>query len=189
MSVYFLQPQILRGTDRYKFGMSRHKIPISRVKSYHVGAVIISINPVSNPFVVEKEIKKIFNAKFKAIGGNEYFEGHVTEMLREYFNVILREEFFTDDEKCYFQQSQPTATTITHKLIHNDSQYSNNIKNKYYCKYCSKEFTRRNNMNRHIRLYCKENKLKQEIERLQKENLLLQKSLTSVIAKNVNNIT
>ena len=81
-------------------------------------------------------------------------------------------------------------TLINSQMTLNDSQMtlndslpdSQNIQ--FNCQHCNETFTRKNNLNRHIRKSCKEYKLKQEIARLQEENRLLQTR-----AVPINNIT
>ena len=72
--------------------------------------------------------------------------------------------------------SQPTH--YDSQMTHNDSQINTKNNEIFNCKYCNKSFTRFNNLNRHIKNYCKirkenderimeiENKYKEEIEKL-----------------------
>ena len=73
--------------------------------------------------------------------------------------------------------SQPTHNDS--QPTHNDSQINTKNDEIFNCKYCNKSFTRFNNLNRHIKNYCKirkenderimeiENKYKEEIKKLQ----------------------
>ena len=70
------------------------------------------------------------------------------------------------------------------QIPHNETQIPHNETQTHHfnCKHCKKPFSRRDSMNRHIRLYCKEFKLKQENVRLQEEIRLLQ---TRVVPINI----
>ena len=75
---------------------------------------------------------------------------------------------------------------FTQNQIPRDTQMIPRDTQIYKCQHCSKLFSANCSMNRHIRLYCKELKLKQENTRLQEEIRSLQ---TQVITVNNNNIT
>ena len=61
------------------------------------------------------------------------------------------------------------------------------------CIHCHKTFSTNRSWNRHMRLYCKENKAKQEIIKLREENQLLKNQIiniennTNINAENINN--
>jgi len=57
----------------------------------------------------------------------------------------------------------------------------------FTCQYCSKTFSTNSNMNRHLRLYCKEHKLVQENARLYKEIQILQNQITTTTVNTTNN--
>tara|TARA_B110000208_G_scaffold123981_2_gene151240 strand:- start:2092 stop:2916 length:825 start_codon:yes stop_codon:yes gene_type:complete len=88
MSVYLIQPALVKGTDRYKVGMSR-KSDLCRIKSYHKGTRYLSINSVNNPAIIEHKLKEHFRKKYKLICGTEYFQGDEQNMLKDYMNIIL----------------------------------------------------------------------------------------------------
>lgn len=93
--VYLVQPEILLETDKYKIGLSKDN-NLSRIKSYGKNTRIIIIRECENPYLIEKEIKKSFNSKFKLIKGEEWFEGDKTNMLKEFENII---NLFKDEVK------------------------------------------------------------------------------------------
>ena len=74
--------------------------------------------------------------------------------------------------KRHMNQKNPCHISIRNQP-HNETQTHH-----FNCKHCNETFTRKNNLNRHIRLYCKEFKLKQENVRLQEENRLLEKIIS-----------
>jgi hypothetical protein len=80
--LYVLQKTI------YKIGRSHHID--SRIKQYPKGSKIMCIVNCKNSVICEKELIKIFKAKFKQRTdyGTEYFEGDKDLMIREIFNVI-----------------------------------------------------------------------------------------------------
>lgn len=87
--IYFIQPAELLGTQRYKVGMSA-KPTMERIKSYKIGTRYLCIMECSDPLRTEKEIKGIFNKKFKLIAGSEYFEGDENEMISEFLNGVAK---------------------------------------------------------------------------------------------------
>ena len=56
--------------------------------------------------------------------------------------------------------------------IPRDTQQIPKTEKRWVCEHCNKCFSANCSMNRHIRLYCKQYKLKQENERLREENRL-----------------
>ena len=80
--LYVLQKTI------YKIGRSHHID--SRIKQYPKGSKIMCIVNCKNSVICEKELIRIFKAKFKQRTdyGTEYFEGDKDLMIREIFNVI-----------------------------------------------------------------------------------------------------
>ena len=86
--VYLIQPTTLIGTNRYKIGCSIKKSADDRIKTgYHKGTKKYIVSPSGNPLEVEKNIKKKFNEKFNLIAGNEYFEGNISEMIKEFMII------------------------------------------------------------------------------------------------------
>ena len=91
-----------------------------------------------------------------------------------------------------FKMNKNTKTTdndfeMTSLRLQNDffSKSKNGTKMKFYeCKYCNARFTRKNNMNFHIKNRCKEkNNLKEEIFKIKKEIINLKKK-NKVLTKN-----
>jgi len=62
-----------------------------------------------------------------------------------------------------------------------------NRQHQHSCPHCGKTFTRQNNLNRHIKKSCTENRKNLEIMKLQEENKYLQMKLTNNIMINSNN--
>ena len=90
--IYLVQPTELIGSQRYKIGCSKNT-ELERVKKgYKKGTRYIYIIECYDPFTLEKNIKKIFNEKFKLIAGYEYFEGDETKIKEEFFNGISQYE-------------------------------------------------------------------------------------------------
>lgn len=88
--VYLIQPVELVGTLRYKVGMST--IPnLSRMKSYKNGTRYLWICECEDALVLERKLIKEFNARYKLIGGNEYFEVDCElEMLQLFVDIVLK---------------------------------------------------------------------------------------------------
>jgi hypothetical protein len=86
--IYLVQPAELVGTNRYKIGCSS-KNDLSRCKNgYKTGTRYINIMECEDPFKIESQIKRVFEAKFKLIAGKEYFEGNESDMIIEFFNIV-----------------------------------------------------------------------------------------------------
>lgn len=86
--IYFIQPEELIDTNRYKIGCSS-KNTTQRLKSYHKGSRIIFVSECNEPFKLEKYILEIFNQKFEKIAGNEYFQGNEEELKNEFIKCVL----------------------------------------------------------------------------------------------------
>jgi hypothetical protein len=90
--IYLIQPTELIGTHRYKIGCSENT-ELDRVKKgYKKGTRYILIMECNNPFVLEKQIKNIFNEKFKLIAGYEYFEGEEEIMKEDFFKLKIEHD-------------------------------------------------------------------------------------------------
>jgi hypothetical protein len=84
--IYFVQPAELIRTNRYKIGCSA-KASIERLKDYRKGTRLILAMECTNPFELENKIKTSFDAKFKLIAGNEFFEGDEGIMKEEFLRI------------------------------------------------------------------------------------------------------
>ena len=75
------------------------------------------------------------------------------------------------------------------KVPHNNTQipHNNTTINHFICQHCNKSFSRKDSLNRHILLYCKEYKLNQENVRLQEENHMLKSQITTINTNVTNN--
>lgn len=89
--VYLIQPCELVGTARYKVGMSR-VADLSRLKAYKNGTRYLWICECDDALLLERKLIKEFNARYKLIGGNEYFEIDTSEidMIRLFSDIVLR---------------------------------------------------------------------------------------------------
>lgn len=85
--VYMVIPEALKGTNRVKIGMSKCN-NYNRIKSYGKNVEIKIKYDCYNPKELEKIIINIFKHKFNIIQGNEYFEGDIEEMTKEFYRVI-----------------------------------------------------------------------------------------------------
>jgi len=114
--VYLIQPCELLGTKRYKIGCSKQE-NLSRLNSYKKGSRYISIYSCDNPLLIEKEIKNIFNNKYKLIAGTEYYEGDEIEMKKDFLEIFTKNVKIIDNQK--------TTEPVIDKKIN-----EKNIKNK-----------------------------------------------------------
>lgn len=90
--LYFIQPTEYVGTTTYKIGCSRTPT-IQRFKSYGKKTEYIIIMECNNNnlFVIEGELRKVFEDKFELHRGREYFIGD-KEKMKEVFNEIVNNE-------------------------------------------------------------------------------------------------
>lgn len=131
--IYFIQPTELIGTNRYKIGCSENS-ELDRVKKgYKKGTRYIFIIECNNPFVLEKNIKKIFNEKFKLIAGYEYFEGDEKIMKEEFLKLTTE---YSNNEKIDINDSSIIINNykdkeIISKNILIEKKCEDKISNKY----------------------------------------------------------
>ncbi len=127
--VYFIQPVILLGTNRYKIGCGSN---MSRLNSYHSGTRHIEIIKCKDYFTVEKEIIKRFKEKFILCGGKEYFEGDEEEMKNEFCEIVSK--FITTNTT----ENTIDNTTDTHiKTSDENIIYDEHKNSKFSCIKCS----------------------------------------------------
>ena len=101
--IYLIQPCELVGTNRYKIGCSKQNNLDRCKKGYKIGSRYICIMECVNALLLEKNIKKFFNNKFKLIGGNEYFEGN--EFLKKVNEHKENEENNVFNEKIILNEN------------------------------------------------------------------------------------
>lgn len=87
--IYLIQPVELIGTERYKIGMSGNPNLNRCINGYKKGSRYICIMECNNPLILEKNIKRQFNKKFKLIAGKEYYEGNEKDMLNVFNNLVI----------------------------------------------------------------------------------------------------
>jgi hypothetical protein len=85
--VYFIQPEVLLGTDRFKVG-KHDKNGLERIKSYGKKTEIIIVWECQNSNFLEFQIIKKFKENFKLIKGNEYFQGDKQKMKKLFMYII-----------------------------------------------------------------------------------------------------
>lgn len=147
--IYLIQPAELLGTQRYKIGASQYT-DLRRVKNgYKNGTKYILIMEHQNSFVIEEQIKKVFNKKFKLIAGKEYFEGNENKMIEEFLRVVNK-----------FKNNEINVDNIFNiDNIDNNIEINNNEEKKYKCKNCGSKFHSLTNYKYHYNHnVCKKNK-------------------------------
>ena len=124
--VYLIQPTELIGTNRYKIGCSHKRSPEERIRSgYHSGTKKILLCPSNNPKEVEKEIIKQFNIKFNKIAGNEYYEGDINSMIKEFTTIYNQYNKFEDnniDKKTLLSTCLTSSEIISCKITNQDNE-------------------------------------------------------------------
>lgn len=89
--VYFIQPEVLLGTDRFKVG-KHDKNGLERIKSYGKKTEIIIVYECQNSNFLESQIIKKFKENFKLIKGNEYFQGDKQKMKKLFMYMIYNND-------------------------------------------------------------------------------------------------
>lgn len=87
-TIYLIQPAELIDTNRFKIGCSATNNLERCKKGYKKGSRYIIIMECQKPFEIEKEIKKVFNDKFKLIAGKEYFEGNEEDIKKVFHDTV-----------------------------------------------------------------------------------------------------
>ena len=84
-SVYLLQPELVLGTNIYKFGINKGSG--KRIKSYGKKTIVIREFQTECYEEIEAILKIKFKKKFKLVKGKEYFEGNLQEMIKIFDKV------------------------------------------------------------------------------------------------------
>lgn len=84
-SVYLVQPELVLGTNIYKFGINKGSG--KRIKSYGKKTIVIREFQTECYEEIETILKIKFKKKFKLVKGKEYFEGNLQEMIKIFDKV------------------------------------------------------------------------------------------------------
>jgi hypothetical protein len=132
--IYLIQPSELVGTNRYKIGMSNNPDLERCKKGYKKGSRYLCIMECNNPLILEENIKKVFNEKFKLIAGNEYFEGNEKNILITFNNLVMEYHKSDNNYVCNIKDhkiNDYTKMTIISKNILIEKKYDDKIGVKY----------------------------------------------------------
>lgn len=174
--VYLVQPAELIESPVYKIGCSKEATLDRCCNGYKKGTRYICIMECNDPLIVERKLKGSFKQKFKLHAGAEYFKGNESDMIVEFFNIV--------------NQSNYTGNNSLENTRDIDNQTM-------MCKYCNKTFTRKNNLNNHIKNVCKErvnkeqpieNDYKKEIEIIKEKIEKLKKRKSTKTTDNYNKV-
>jgi len=103
--VYFLQPSLAIGTNRYKIGCST-KDNNNRINSYGKNTELLYRYDTIQAEKLEKKIIKKFKERFILYQGKEYFEGDISEMLAIFIQTIYDYEL----------ENKPKSSSKTFKV-------------------------------------------------------------------------
>jgi hypothetical protein len=93
---YFIQPDILLNTNKYKIGISE-SYKYERLNSYgKKRRTIMVLEDIHNVRDFEKIIIRKFNKKFTNIGRNEYFEGSEILMCDIIYQTFMKYKYNID---------------------------------------------------------------------------------------------
>ena len=131
--VYFIQPVILVGTNRYKIGCASN---MSSIVSYHSGTRVIEVIKCKDYFTIENEIIKRFKEKFITCGGKEYFQGNEEEMKKEFCEIVskftttntIETDIKTSDENIVYEKNDISKSSCKSKYSCIKCNYSCNKK-------------------------------------------------------------
>ncbi len=138
--IYLIQPIELKGTNRYKIGISNKPTLERCSQGYKKGSRYLCIMECNNPLILEKNIKKIFCNDFKLIAGNEYFEGCEKDILKMFINLVM--EHNTNNQINITNNNQNSNTNTNTNQINNintEKRYYI-LSGRYVCKYCNEDY-------------------------------------------------
>ena len=142
--VYLLQPPILKGTDRYKIGLSNNNSN-ERISSYGASVDLFCKIYCSNPKKVELVLKKEFANNFKLIHGNEWFEGNINHMINLFNEIVNQHKCVQPNKKNITNTNNDLKNNIRNKLIsHFDNPKS------YICLRCKYSSDLKANLEKHL---------------------------------------
>lgn len=88
--VYLIQPDILKGTSRYKIGCSKSSDFTRLQNGYKAGTQALMVIGTNDPYKLETIIKKEFDKKFNNYSGREFYEGDGNEMIDVFNEVAMK---------------------------------------------------------------------------------------------------
>lgn len=116
-TIYLLQPAELVGTERFKIGCSSKNDFIRCKNGYKKGTRYISVMECEEPFMIEIEIKKSFNSKFKLVAGKEYFEGNEDDIKREFNEIVYKFTILKNNTEDIFKTKELEKAQVEEKKV------------------------------------------------------------------------
>ena len=181
---YFVQPEILLNTNRYKIGISQ-SLKYDRIKNYGAKVrTLLTLEDLENAKDFEKIIIKKFNRKFTSIGGNEYFEGSEYLMSNVIYQEYIKYKYnkdiqikllnYNDNEVVYISSDEEGDEDDIPKILHKNAiiNIGKKIKkykyNNYLSLYNFHHFTKNFKLYQHNKIYKKKQKkyLKKQLHTL-----------------------
>jgi len=185
--IYLIQPAQLVGTERYKIGMS-NKPNLERCNNgYSKGSRYLCIMECYNPSILEANIKKHFNNKFKLIAGNEYYEGNEEIILENFLNIKKEHDknikkkninYNLDDHIEYFENNENpnfiysennNKDTIDYNFIITKPTWYESRGERFYTSYFSSSLDNIRNIFNNMFLFYKRNLIIPDEEKYNKE--------------------
>jgi len=115
--VYLIQEAKLIGIPRFKVGATS-KDNDNRQRSYGKTRRELIIFKTEIPFLIEKQIKKEFNNRFKLVAGTETFEGNEDKMIEEFDKICKKyncSEYINPSKVESVLKSKPITKLYTFK--------------------------------------------------------------------------
>ena len=107
-SVYLLQPELVLGSNIYKFGIDKGSG--KRIKSYGKRTIVIRNFKTEYYQEIEAVLKIQFKKKFKLVKGKEYFLGNLKEMIEIFDKVCnMWEGFLSQSNDLYYEKEKHKA--------------------------------------------------------------------------------
>ena len=119
-----IQPAELAESNNYKIGCSRNTSLSRILNGYKKGSRYISINECINPFILEKQLIKIFRENFKLIAGNEFFKGDEMTMLEIFMKTVTNY-----NKSNYEKMKDVICNTIKENIENKPNDLLNNKEN------------------------------------------------------------
>ena len=164
--IYLIQDGKYIDTNGFKIGRTTQKgndtRSLSRIKSYSKNTIQKFVREVPNDLVIPIEtiIKGEFSKKYKLVCGTEWFEGNVSEMVRDVIHIIeninLDIEENTNDVEIYEELMEEQEIEIeVEEVFENTDTISSNDKVTFICEFCEKSFNKKYNLQVHQEKACR----------------------------------
>jgi len=89
--IYIIQERenVTHAENVFKIGITKRKFG-ERFSDYPSGSKPFFVHSVKNSKQIENEVKRVFNSKFELVRGLEYFQGDISDMIIEIYEIVKK---------------------------------------------------------------------------------------------------